>query len=196
MTDRRVHSSIDNLPANVRDMLTRMVVDNIFPAGFEPDRTDPKTGDSLPLGRPTYQDMCDYCAMEGYSISLSAMGRFGMQMRTLARMKNAGAIVRDVMKDLTAEKASETQKAVAEMITAQAIEFAASSELDDKQIKNLAKGMRDCTAISISADTYIREQIKTKAETAGKAIEEIAIKKKIDPETLRLIREQVYGIVK
>jgi len=183
--DRRTHSSIDKLPQGLRDTLTRMLVDNEWPDDFK-DHFD---------GKPRYEDLVTYCKLKGFKVSESAVGRFGMRMRTLARMKSAGAIVRDVMKDLTAEKASATQKAVAEIITAQIIEFASEQNLTAKEIQNIARAVKDCTQVSISADKYIREQLDEKAKAADKAITAIATKKKIDPEALKAIREQVYGIV-
>lgn len=183
--DHRVHSTIDQLPDDLRDALTRMIVDNQWPADF------PKHI----KGKPRYDDLVEYCKLKGRQVSRSAAARFGMRMRTLTRMKNAGLIVRDVMANLDAEKASATQKAVAEMITAQTIEFIADNEnLDAKEILNIARAIKDCTQVSINADKYIREQLTKKVEEANKAITDIARKKKIDPEVLKQIREQVYGI--
>ena len=159
MTKRRTHSSIDKLPADLRDALTRMIVDNEWPDDVH---------DHI-KGNPRYEDLVAYAKQKGYRISESAVGRFGMRMRTLARMKNAGVIVRDVMADLTAEKASATQKAVAEIITAQVIEFASESNLSAKEIQNVARAVRDCTAVSINADKYIRDQIGKKLEASVKS---------------------------
>jgi hypothetical protein len=164
-----------------------MAVNRQWPEGVQ------RTAD----GDPRYEDMVLYCSSKGFAISLSAMGRFGMRMRMLSRMKAAGAIVRDVMKDLDAEKAGATQKAVAEMITAQTIEFLANKEeLEADEIRDISKAIKDAAAVALSADKYIRTQITEKTEKAAQAIDSIAAKKQIDPETLRLIREQVYGIVK
>ena len=189
--NRRTHSTIDKLPASLRDTLTRMIVDNVWPDDFPRQKgTDP-----VLTGKPRYEDLVTYSRQKGFVVSESAVGRFGMRMRMLARMKQAGVIVRDVMKNLNAEKASETQKAVAEMITAQTIEFISSQDdLSAKQIKEISQAMRDCTQVSINADKYIREQLNKKIEAADKKISAIAVKKKIDPETLKAIREQVYGI--
>lgn len=184
--DRRTHSSIDKLPQGLRDTLTRMLVDNEWPEDIK----------AYYKGIPRYEDLVAYCKWKGYTVSESAVGRFGMRMRTLARMKSAGAIVRDVMKDLTAEKASATQKAVAEIITAQIIEFASKQNLTAKEIQNIARAVKDCTQVSISADKYIHEQLNKKVKAADKAISKIAAKKEIDPEALKAIREQVYGIFK
>lgn len=182
---RRTHSTIDKLPASLRDTLTRMLVDDEWPSDLE----------GYHPGKPRYEDLVAYCHQKGFTVSESAIGRFGLRMRMLARMKNAGVMVRDVMKDLTAEKASATQKAAAEMITAQIIEFAAQESLTAKEINNVARAVKDCTLVSIKADEYIREQLKEKAAKADKAITKIAKTKKIDPDVLKQIREQVYGIV-
>ena len=81
------------------------------------------------------------------------------------------------------------------MITAVCIEFVSGSEtLDAKEIQKVAQAMRDCTAIAINSDKYIREQIKKKAADADKEITKIGKKTKLDPETLKMIREQIYGI--
>jgi len=195
--DRRTHSSVDKLPDELRETLTRMIVDNEWPDDFPRRKAFGFKGDNSELsGTPRYQDLVTYCDFKGHKISESAIGRFGMRMRTLARMKSAGTIVRDVMKDLTAEKASATQKAVAEIITAQIIEFASEEKLTAKEIQNIARAVKDCTQVSINADKYIREQLKEKADKANSAISKLVEKKKIDPEVLRQIREQVYGIIK
>ena len=166
-----------------------MLVDNEWP--------DDSGEAAAVTGTPRYEDVVSYCKFKGFVVSESAVGRFGMRMRTLSRMKQAGVITREIMADLTNEKASQTQKACAEMITAVAIEFVAGHEdLNSKQISDVAKAMKDCTAIAINADKYIRDQITKKAESATKAIDAIGVKKKLDPETLRMIREQVYGIIK
>jgi hypothetical protein len=186
MTKRRTHSLIDNFPAALRDAVTRMLVDNEWPADFPGEHT----------GSPRHEDCVLYCTTQGYSISLSSIGRYAARMKLLSRMKQAGVIVRDVMKDLTKEKASETQKAVAEMITAQAIDFISSQEkMTAKEIMDISRAIRDNTAVSISADKYIRDQLKEKAEAAVEKIVEIGKKKNLDSRTLKMIREQIYGIV-
>jgi len=187
MAKRRTHSSIDKLPAGLKAAVTRMIVDNEWPEDF------PHPADYD--GNPRYEDIVTYLQLNGYTASLSSVGRYGMRMRTLSRMREAGAITREVMADLTDEKASQTQKAVAEMITAVCIEFVSGSEtLDAKEIQKVAQAMRDCTAIAINSDKYIREQIKKKAADADKEITKIGKKTKLDPETLKMIREQIYGI--
>ena len=186
MAKRRTHSSIDLLPAALQGTLTAMIVDNTWPDDWLGSKD----------GNPTYADLVHFCKLQGHNVSESAMGRFGKRMSMLARMKQAGVIVRDVMSGLNAENASQTQKAVAEMITAQTIEFITSTEdMNSKQIKDISTAIRDCTQVSITADKYSHNQQQAKVEKAAKSIDRIAKKKNIDPETLKIIREQIYGIV-
>jgi hypothetical protein len=187
MAQRRTHSSIDKLPALLKDELVRMLVDNEYPVEFQGDKS----------GKPKYEDLVAYCAQRSQKVSLSAIGRFGMRMKMIGRMKQAGVMARDAMKDFRDEKASETQKAAAEMITAIGIEFISSNDNPSaKEISDMAKAIKDCAAVAINADKYIREQFSVKAKNADKAITALAEKKQISPEVLKQIREQVYGIVK
>jgi len=184
---RRTHSSIEALPVTLQDSLTRMLVDNIWPADFP----------AAHKGNPRYSDLARYCSHKGFEASKSAIGRFGIRMRLLARMRQAGVIVRDVMKDLTAEKASETQKAVSEMITAQTIEFIATRQkLTSKQIKEIAAAMRDCTQVSINADKYIREQLAAKIRTATESTKTKLNKAGVDRKLIQEIIDEHLGVVK
>lgn len=187
MSKRRTHSTIDKLPKPLRQTLTAMAVDNLWPDSF------PRISDTP--GTPTYDDMVAFCKHKGFDVSRSAVGRFAKQLQVFERMKTAGVIARDVMTGLTDEDATKTQKAAAEIITAQIIDLASSEDMSAKDIKNIATAIRDCTQVAMKADTYIREQTKEKVKKAEKQITAIAKKKKIDPETLKAIRQQVYGII-
>ncbi len=188
MSKRRTHSSVDKLPTDLRDSLMRMIVDNEWPDDFR--------SDTEPEGKPQYDDLVAYCTQKDQSVSRSAIARWAKQLRTFERMRTAGAIARDVMQGLSEENATVTQKAAAEIITAQIIELTASEDMTTKQIKDVSTAIRDCTAVAMKADQYVRKQIEEKARTADKKIVAIAKKKQIDPETLKAIREQVYGIFK
>lgn len=184
---RRSHSSLDSLPEAVKAKVDAMVIDDTYPEGFD---------EELKSGKPTYDDIVAYLEYAGHPRSRSAVGRYAARLMTIARMKQAGLVARDVMKDLTGEKASQTQKAAVEMITAHAIQLMAEAEnVSTKDLFQIAAAMKDCANVAIKADQYIREQIKTKAEKASKEIEAVAKKKQIDPETLKIIKEQIYGII-
>jgi len=163
-----------------------MIIDNEFPYDFSGDTE----------GKPKYEDLVDYCRQQGHKISKSAIGRFGKRMRTLAKMKDAGVVVREVMGDLTGEKASQTQQACAEMITAHIISVAADNDnLSPKQLRDLACTARDCMAISIKSSEYVSKQLEEKAKAAAEKISDLTKNKQIDQETLMAIRQQVYGII-
>lgn len=186
MAIRRTHSSIDNLPVTLQKALEAMLVDNQWPADYEGKKS----------GKPKYIDLERYCRQHNFEVSKSAIGRYGLRMRTLAKMKEAGLIVRSVMEGLDAENASQTQKAVAELLTAKAIEVAsAEKKMTPVQIKLIAQAMKDCGSVSIQAEKFKQDQLKTKAEKAVKNIEnKLTDKKQFSPELLKMIREQIYGI--
>ena len=187
MGKRRTHSSIDNLPNDLQEALRRMIVDNEYPYDFKGEQD----------GTPTYEDLADYCEDQGHQISPSAIGRFGMRMRTLARMKQAGVITREVMADLTEEKATQTQKAVAEMITAIVIEYVAGTDnITPKQIRDLASTVKDCTAIAIKSDEYVREQFNKKAEAAAESTKAKLTKAGVNNKLIQEIVDEHLGVVK
>jgi hypothetical protein len=178
------------LPADLRSTLTAMVVDAQWPDDWPSD----KLGETK--GKPIYNDLVHYAGHKGHKLSLSAVGRWAKTLLVFERFKTTGAIAREICKGMSDEKASATQKAAAEIITAQVIDLASGEDLTSKQIREVATAIRDCTAVAMQADKYIRQQLDAKAKTADTAIAAIAKKKHIDPETLKAIREQVYGIVK
>ena len=183
----RTHSSSDRLPQERRQLLTRMGCDNEWPDDF----TGPREGN------PRYDDMLDYCRQKGYRVSASAVGRFGMRMRTLSRMKTAGLITREVMADLTDEKASQNQKAVAEMITATMIEFVADNEaFNAKEIRDIAKAVKDCTAVSISSDKYVREQLTRKLQKADASTKTKLTEAGVERKLIQEIIDEHLGVVK
>ena len=185
-SQRRSHSTLDKLPVSLKSAVDAMLVDNIIPDDYYQEID----------GKPTYAQICEYCKFKGYTISESAMGRYGLRMRALSRLKKSGLIAREAMSGLNEENASETQKAAVELITAHAIEYLADNDgLNPNDMQKAAKAMRDCAGVAITADKYVRTQLTAKAAKAEKKIEKMAAKKNIDPETLKMIKEQIYGII-
>ena len=185
---RRTHSSIDKLPRDLRETLVAMLVDGFWP------------GDMLARddydGKPRYEDCVAYCSQKGSSISLSAMGRFGLQMRTQAMMKTAGLIARETMAGLADEDCPQTIKAAAEMMTALNLQFMVEhTNFTSKQLKEVSQAIRDCAGVAIKAQQYLGSQVKEKAKNADKQITQLAANKQISKEALMQIRKYVYGIV-
>jgi len=195
MAKRRTHSTIDRLPAELRETLTRMVVDGVWPDDFPREQAFGFAGGEEELkGRPTYEHVVKYCEHRGHAVSHSALGRWAKGLMAFERMRTAGQIARDVMRDVGSASVGETQKAAAEIITAQIIDIASTENLRAKDALMLAGAIRDATAVAMKANDYVLKQVKERAVAADKAITVIAKKKQIDADTLKLIREQVYGI--
>lgn len=191
MSKRRTHSSIDRLPRGLQQTIRQMLIDNIWPSDY------PSLMDAIEVGKPRYEDVVTYCKHKGFDVSLSAIGRFGKRMRTIARMKQAGVITREVMADISNEKASQTQKAVAEMITAVAIEFiSGQEEFTAKQLRDVATAMRDCTSIAINSDRYVRDQIEVKVKAAAEGTRKKLKKAGVDRKVIQEIIDEHLGVTK
>lgn len=189
---RRTHSSIDALPESMRKILTAMIVDGDWPSDF-PGIQD----DTVCQGKPKYEDLVEYCKYNGFAVSRSAVGRWAKRLSALHLLTEKRELVLSAMAGVTDENASESQRLSVELLTAHAIDLLVGNEdLSPKQMRDLATVFRDCANVSVNSDKYVRSQIEAKAKKATKKIDALGKKKQIDPETLKAIREQVYGIVK
>ena len=187
MSERRTHSSIDELPQGMREAINAMIVDGEWPEGWaRPD--DAK-------GKPRYEDIVAYAASQGQGLSLSAVGRYAVKMRTFARLRSSQLITTQVMNDRTDEYAGQVQKAAMELLTAYSIDYIATHDLTPREARDFATTVRDCQGVILNVDRYRREQTAAKVKEVDEKITEIAAKRRIDPETLKLIKEQIYGIV-
>jgi hypothetical protein len=68
---RRSHCSLDALPAGLRAVVERMIVNKEWPKDFK------KHYD----GTPRYSDITLYCKKKGFAVSDSAIGRFAQQLQ-------------------------------------------------------------------------------------------------------------------
>lgn len=198
MAKRRTHSSIDTLPADLKDAVNRMIVDLDWPDDFPRRAAFGFKGDESELtGVPTYADVCIYCNLKGVTVSKSAVGRYAMRLKTLTRMKQAGVITRDIMKEANGANASDTQKAVGEMITAVGIEFVSGHEsFTAEELRDVAKAMKDCAAIAISSDKYTRQLIESKAKAAADKTGKKLIDAGVDRKKIQEIIDDIMGITK
>jgi hypothetical protein len=192
---RRTHSTIDQLTADLREVITRMVVDAEWPKDFPWEKSD-VPAEQYGKAKPRYVDIALYCMFKSSPVSLSALGRWAKGLQAFERMRTAAGLAKQIMADVKDEHASAAQKAAAEIITAQIIDLASREDLKPKDISMISGAVRDCNQVAMQADKYQREQMKAKTADAVKNVTEIAKKKNIDPETLRIIREEIYGITK
>jgi len=183
---RRTHSTLDLLSKELIDALRGMVVDNEWPDDYEGEK----------IGKPFYADMQRYVAQKGGAISVAAIGRFARRMRTISRMRAAASQVTDVMNNLSGETVSATQKAAAEMLTAHILEYlTGNSELTSEDMRDVAVALKTSTSVVVKADKYMRLRLAEKVESMKRDVGAIKPNKTITGETLRAIREQVYGII-
>lgn len=184
---RRAHSSLDRLPAYLRQTLTAMVVDNAWPPDFAGKRG----------GKPRFEDIVAYCLQKGSKISKSAVGRFAEHLKTISLMKSAGLIARQTMAGLTAENAPKTQKAAAEMATALVLKFMVSDDdFNSKQLKEVSQAIRDLAQVSIKADQYIREQLEKKIAAAAKSTKKKLTKAGVNRKLVQEIIDEHLGVTK
>jgi len=187
MAKRRTHSSLDNLPADLRQTLTAMIVDNEWPADFSGNRK----------GKPRYEDLVAYCSQKGFAVSKSAVGRKAEEWKVFSLMKSAGLIARQTMAGLTAENAPKTQKAAAEMATALVLKFMVSDDdFNSKQLKEVSQAIRDLAQVSIKADQYIREQLEKKIAAAAKSTKKKLTKAGVNRKLVQEIIDEHLGVTK
>jgi hypothetical protein len=191
---RRVHSTIDQLTPDLRETLTRMVVDSDWPEDFPFDAID--DGDKLKNAKPRYVDMVLYCVRRGSPVSLSSLGRWAKGLQVFERMRTAAGLAKQIMADIKDENASASHKAAAEIITAQIIDMAAKDDLKPKDLSMIAQAVKSNAETVMRADRYEREQIASKtkstAEAAGKKLSDAGL----DRKKVQEIIDDILGIAK
>ena len=163
-----------------------MVVDGAWPDDFPGGHE----------GKPTYEDLVLYCSTQGHSVSHSAMGRWAKGLLVFERMRTAAGIARDVMKDLASGNVGETQRAAAEIVTAQVIDLASREDLSAKQVKDVGGALAHCTSVLMKANDYVVEQIQKKAAAAARSTEKKLKKAGVDRKLIQEIIDEQLGVVK
>jgi len=172
MDTRRKHGRIrDELPPDIREQVDRLLIE----------------------GGCTYDDIKAFLDEQGHDISRSAIGRYGQGfMVSYQRLK----IIEEKSKTLVSEagEGMVLEEAASKLFAQMILEAQLSGELD---IKKLPRIISDFA--KLQASTVLRERLKKDfADKARKAVDKIekkTRKKNLDPETLRIIREEVYGLV-
>lgn len=189
--NRRTHSTIDSVPADVLSAINLMITDGLWP--------DDEIGKRLNLttdGKPTYDDITAYLKTIGYNISRSAVGRYSQRIAWMSKMRNSAELAKNVMAEVDETNVSKTQKAVAEMITARAIELLAEDEsATANDLRRYSQAIKDCTAIAIKSDQYTRQRFEEKAKAAENNIDKLTTE--LSQETRQKINKEIraiYGI--
>lgn len=147
----------------------------------------------------TYRDIATWLEQMGQPVSKSAVGRYGKDFLTrLERLRivrdQARAIVEDNA-DRPATEINEAASALASQLITEALMAAQDSDSGlDKKITEAIKALSLLERSAVARER-LKLDYKMKADAALKRIEETAKQKGLDPETLAIIKEQVYGII-
>jgi hypothetical protein len=165
----RRHYKVEAFPEPIREAINRALVQGV-----------------------TYDELVKRLLGDGIEIGKSSIARYGKNfLSKLERVRlvreQAAAIVKEAGTD-----GMNLQEAASEMATHQIME--ALLEMDvvtDEPLHKLASALANLQRSDVQ-----RERFKGDfAKKADKAVENIAKKKSLDPETMRMIREEIYGLV-
>lgn len=144
--------------------------------------------------RKTYDEISEWLAGQGHPVSISAIGRYARWMAALDSVKLAADQAQVLVEEAQSKGGLALEEATSKLAVVVAMEIFQEAmrgeTLDVKVLGGLMGDFARLQSSSVQREKY-KAQIKTKAE---KAIENIAKKKSLDPETMRMIREEIYGI--
>jgi len=167
----RTHSRIEReLPAEVRREVDRLLVE----------------------GNATYDEIASFLTVKGYDISRSAIGRYGKDF--LAQYQRL-RIIEDKSRTLISEAGDglSLEEAASKVFAQKILEALLSGDLDVLEVPRLVSDFA-----KLQGSTVLRERlkmdVKKRVEKAVETVEKTLTKKAVDAETLRRIREEIYGI--
>lgn len=167
-------------------------------------RLDPRIREAVDAaireGRATIDDLVALIAAHGAEISRSAVGRYHKDFSdSLKRYREAQEVAGRWVAQFKADPDGDLGRLLAEMLKTLAFTSMADREsADAKDIHFLARAIKDLVAVDQvkhRIEAELRERTKARADKAVQAIEAEAGARRISPEALARIREQVYGIV-
>ena len=170
----RRHSSIHNLPDEVQEQVNRL------------------------LTRPghTYQDIVDFIREQGFQVSHSSVGRYGKDF--LARLERLNVIkeqAQTIVADAGDRPATEMAEAANQLAVQLIMEHLMSvDELEGAKVTEVLKALALLEKSATGRERLkleFREKARKVAEQVGKSLE----KEDISHETIRKIKENIYGIV-
>lgn len=150
-------------------------------------------------GFSNYQGLADWLIEQGYEISRSAVHRYGQEFE---RRLSAIKVATEQAKAITSSSGDEEgamNEALIRLVQQKAFDVLLNlAEDPDKEamLPKMGVMISRITRASVAQKKW-QAEVKKKTREAVKNIEEKtkAQKKSLDPETLRIIREEVYGIV-
>lgn len=172
---RRSKSRLLKLPKEILEQINQMLV------GVGEDRR-------------TYQEIADWLNELGFQTSKSAIDRYAKYFYALEKVKFVGEQAKTII-EAAGEDPLKIEEATAKLGAVVMMEvFQEAMRGDMIDVKHIGRLMGDFARLQKSS--VDREKLKAiilaKIE---KATAKMAKKKKLDPETLRIIREEIYGLI-
>lgn len=154
--------------------------------------------DAITEGRATIDEIVGLVRGMGGEVSRSAVGRYKKSMEErLQEFREKQAIAGEWVRQLRADPDGDIGQMLAQML--KVIAHNTQSDLleegaDPKAIALMARAIKDLTAVEAAK---LAIETKARADAAAKAaeaVDRVGKAMKLDPEALRKIREEVYGI--
>lgn len=180
MTKRflRARSRILKLPQDIQREIDRMLL------GVGPERK-------------TYDEVVAWVKDRGYETSTSAISRYYRYLKTLENVKIASQQVKAILDETDKDSMLELEEGISRMASAIVMEILQEAETSRKtDIQYVTRIIGEFARLQMSsvAREKLKIEFRRKAQKAVENIEKTA-QKQLDPETLRKIREEIYGIV-
>jgi hypothetical protein len=143
----------------------------------------------------TYQQVTDWLNQLGHEVGKSSVARYGKDfLARLERLRVAKEQARAIVEE-TDRPATEMHEAANRLAVHLIMETLMQvNSLDGERLSELLKALAQLERSAVSRE-HLKLEYKKKVQQAVSRIEEAAQARGLDPETLRVIKEQVYGII-
>lgn len=151
--------------------------------------------------RKTYREVIAWLADKGYTTSLPALSRYFRYIRTLDQVNITAQQVKAILDEVQQSAPLELEEGVSKLCATLLMEafqeaFKEGGGVNVKKIGRLVGDFAKLQASSVARAKF-QQDYREKVEQALKRIEHKTkkAKKSLDPETRRIIREEVYGLI-
>lgn len=173
--DRRRHHKVEQLPDEIRRQVDKMLADG-----------------------HTYEEVVEAVRKAGESIGKSSVGRYYSQYAAAAeriqKAREGMMAVVEAVQDRPDTDLGQAANAIMMQALLDRVALASSGDIQDMELDKAGRLIATLQRADIARER-LKLAYQAKAQKAVAEIESKATEKGIDPETLRFIKEQVYGIV-
>lgn len=146
--------------------------------------------------RRTYDEIVSWVEKQGHKISTSALSRYYKYLQTLENVKIASQQVKAILDETEDDSPLELEEGVSKLGAVIMMEVLQEAKRGDKvDVSHIGRLMGDFARLQSAS--VARERLKLELrKRAKKAVANIESRaKQLDPETLRTIREEIYGLI-